>query len=121
MEASKALRPRPGRAVKNILFIMADQLRRDYLSCYGARHIDTPNVDALAARGVRFDNCYAQGAVCGVSRMSYYTGRYMSTHGANWNFVPCHCTTRRWEITCDPLECAWRSSVRPMLRSIDAD
>ncbi|HWI78328.1 MAG TPA: sulfatase-like hydrolase/transferase, partial [Ramlibacter sp.] len=74
--------------VKNILFIMADQLRRDYLSCYGAAHLKTPHIDALASRGVRFENAYAQGAVCGVSRMSYYTGRYMTTHGANWNFVP---------------------------------
>jgi arylsulfatase A-like enzyme len=79
--------PRPIKA-RNILFIMADQLRRDYLSCYGAAHLATPNIDALARRGVRFDNAYAQGAVCGVSRMSYYTGRYMSSHGANWNFVP---------------------------------
>ena len=88
MEASAPLQPGSDRAVKNVLFIMADQLRRDFLSCYGARHISTPHIDALATRGVRFDNCYAQGAVCGVSRMSYYTGRYMSTHGVNWNFVP---------------------------------
>jgi arylsulfatase A-like enzyme len=74
--------------VKNVLFIMADQLRRDYLSCYGAKHLSTPHIDSLAARGVRFDNAYAQGPVCGVSRMSYYTGRYMSSHGATWNFVP---------------------------------
>ena len=74
--------------VRNILFVMADQLRRDYLSCYGARHIATPAIDALAARGVRFANAYVQGPVCGVSRMSYYTGRYMTTHGTNWNFVP---------------------------------
>ena len=73
---------------KNILFIMADQLRRDYLSCYGASHLSTPHLDALANRGVRFTNAYVQGAVCGVSRMSYYTGRYMSTHGSTWNFVP---------------------------------
>jgi arylsulfatase A-like enzyme len=74
--------------VRNILFIMADQLRRDHLSCYGARHLDTPNLDALAADGVRFERAYVQGPVCGVSRMSAYTGRYMSTHGSNWNFVP---------------------------------
>ena len=61
--------------VKNILFIMADQLRRDHLSCYGAQHMATPHIDALARRGVRFANAYAQGPVCGVSRMSYYTGR----------------------------------------------
>ena len=67
---------------------MADQLRRDYLSCYGARHMTTPHLDGLAKRGVRFENAYVQGPVCGVSRMSYYTGRYMSSHGATWNFVP---------------------------------
>jgi len=43
---------------KNVLWIMADQLRWDYLSCYGARHIDTPNLDRLAAKGVRFDQAY---------------------------------------------------------------
>jgi arylsulfatase A-like enzyme len=79
---------RPHAGARNVLFIMADQLRRDYLSCYGARHLATPHIDALARRGVRFANAYAQGPVCGVSRMSYYTGRYMSTHGATWNFVP---------------------------------
>jgi len=73
---------------KNILFIMADQLRRDYLSCYGAEHLATPHIDSLAARGVRFANAYVQGPVCGVSRMSYYTGRYMASHGSTWNFVP---------------------------------
>jgi len=74
--------------VKNILFIMADQLRADYLSCTGHRHLQTPNLDALARKSVLFDRAYVQSAVCGPSRMSYYTGRYMSSHGANWNSVP---------------------------------
>ena len=42
----------PGDA-KNILFIMCDQLRFDYLSCYGHPHLKTTNMDRLAARGVR--------------------------------------------------------------------
>ena len=75
-------------AVRNVLFIMCDQLRLDALSCYGAEVIDTPNIDRLAARGVRFDNAYVQGAVCGSSRMSFYTGRYVQSHGARWNQVP---------------------------------
>ena len=74
-------------AVRNVLFIMCDQLRRDHLSCYGGR-VHTPHLDGLAARGVRFDHAYVQSGVCGPSRMSYYTGRYMSTHGATWNNVP---------------------------------
>jgi arylsulfatase A-like enzyme len=74
-------------AVRNVLFIMCDQLRRDHLSCYGGR-VHTPHLDSLAARGVRFDHAYVQSGVCGPSRMSYYTGRYMSSHGATWNRVP---------------------------------
>jgi arylsulfatase A-like enzyme len=75
-------------AGKNILFIMCDQLRFDYLGCYGHPHLKTPNIDALAARGVRFDRAYVQSPVCGPSRMSFYTGRYMRSHGANWNGFP---------------------------------
>lgn len=76
------------RRVKNILFIMCDQLRADHLSCYGHPNLKTTNLDALAARGVVFDNAYVQSPVCGPSRMSYYTGRYMHSHGVSWNFVP---------------------------------
>ena len=43
-------------AHKNILFIMCDQLRFDYLGCTGHPTIKTPNIDALAARGVTFSN-----------------------------------------------------------------
>ena len=73
---------------RNILWIMADQLRWDYLGCYGHPHIRTPNIDALAARGVRFNRAYVNSPVCGASRMSFYTGRYTRSHGATWNFIP---------------------------------
>ena len=75
-------------AGRNILFIMCDQLRFDYLGCYGHPHLKTPNIDALAARGVRFDRAYVQSPICGPSRMSFYTGRYMRSHGSNWNGFP---------------------------------
>lgn len=74
--------------LRHVLFIMCDQLRADHLSCYGHPRLHTPHLDALASRGVRFTHAYAQGAVCGASRMSTYTGRYVSSHGAMWNFVP---------------------------------
>ena len=77
-----------GSRVKNILFIMCDQLRADHLSCYGHPRLHTPHLDGLAQRGVIFDNAYVQSPVCGPSRMSYYTGRYMHSHGVSWNFVP---------------------------------
>jgi len=72
----------------NILWIMCDQLRFDYLGCAGHPTLATPNIDALAARGVRFTRAYVQSPVCGPSRMSFYTGRYMRSHGANWNNFP---------------------------------
>ncbi len=72
----------------NILFVMYDQLRFDYLSCAGHPHLETPNFDRVAARGVRFTNAYVQSPVCGASRMSFYTGRYVSSHGAQWNGFP---------------------------------
>lgn len=72
----------------NVLFVMADQLRADYLSCYGNPVLATPNIDALARRGVRFERAFVQSGVCGPSRMSFYTGRYPASHGASWNFIP---------------------------------
>ncbi|UTW11399.1 alkaline phosphatase family protein [Marinobacterium rhizophilum] len=72
----------------NILFIMADQLRADYLGCNGHPNIRTPNIDALAARGVNFNRAYCQAPICGPSRMSFYTGRYASSHGASLNNAP---------------------------------
>ena len=74
--------------VKNILFIMCDQLRADYLGCNGHPSISTPNIDALAQRGVNFKRAYCQAPVCGPSRMSFYTGRYLSSHGSTYNNVP---------------------------------
>ncbi|MGI9301767.1 MAG: sulfatase-like hydrolase/transferase, partial [Gammaproteobacteria bacterium] len=65
-----------------------DQLRWNYLSCYGHPHIRTPNIDRIAAKGVRFSRAYCQAPLCGPSRASFYTGRYMSSHGAMANEDP---------------------------------
>jgi arylsulfatase A-like enzyme len=73
---------------RNVLWIMADQLRWDYLSCYGHPTLETPHIDGLAARGVRFERAYVQSPFCGPSRMSYYTGRYCRSHGSTWNGFP---------------------------------
>ncbi len=73
---------------KNILFIMFDQLRFDYLSCAGHPHLKTPHIDRIAENGVRFTRAYVQSPVCGASRMSTYTGRYPSSHGAQFNGFP---------------------------------
>jgi len=73
--------------IRNVLFIMCDQLRADHLSCYGGC-VPTPNLDRLARRGLRFDRAYVTAGVCGPSRVSYYTGRYPASHRVTWNRVP---------------------------------
>jgi arylsulfatase A-like enzyme len=63
--------PRP-----NILVILADDLGYADLSCFGAPEIRTPNLDALAASGVRFTQSYSASSVCSPTRFGLYTGRY---------------------------------------------
>src|SRR2546430_9113251 len=60
----------------NIVFILADDLGFADVSCYGRPDLRTPNVDAIAADGVRFLQAYANSAVCTASRTALITGRY---------------------------------------------
>jgi arylsulfatase A-like enzyme len=66
---------RPGRP-PNIVFILADDLGFADVGCYGRPDLRTPNVDRLAARGVRFLQAYANSAVCTATRVALATGRY---------------------------------------------
>ena len=75
-------------SIKNILFIMTDQLRWDYLSCNGHPSLQTPNIDNLAKRGVNFKNAFVQSPMCGPSRACFYTGRTIFSNGVTWNRVP---------------------------------
>ena len=72
----------------NVLFIMTDQMRADCMSCVGHSVVRTPNLDELAAGGVLFRRAYVQSAVCGPSRMCFYTGRYPHANRSPWNEVP---------------------------------
>lgn len=60
----------------NIIFIMADDLGYAELGCYGQRQIRTPNLDAMAAEGMRFTQFYAGSAVCAPSRCCLMTGKH---------------------------------------------
>src|SRR5262249_37289214 len=60
----------------NILFVLADDLGYADLSCYGQRDYETPNIDRLAAEGVRYTQGYANSSVCSATRTALATGRY---------------------------------------------
>jgi arylsulfatase A len=60
----------------NIIFIMADDMGYGDLGCYGAEKIPTPNMDSIAANGVKFTDAHSSSAVCTPSRYSVMTGRY---------------------------------------------
>tara|TARA_A100001011_G_scaffold128743_1_gene135738 strand:- start:7818 stop:9293 length:1476 start_codon:yes stop_codon:yes gene_type:complete len=60
----------------NVIFIMADDIGIGDISSYGAKMITTPNIDQLAKEGIKFNNYYANGAVCTPTRYSVLTGRY---------------------------------------------
>ena len=69
----------------NFLVISTDQQRADHLGCYGASVLKTPNIDALASRGIRFDRAYVASPVCMPNRASLITGRMPSLHGVRHN------------------------------------
>jgi len=65
----------------NVLFIISDDLTYTALSCYGNEVCQTPNIDRLARRGVRFTRAYCQGTYCGPSRASFMSGFYPHATG----------------------------------------
>ncbi|OON93743.1 MAG: hypothetical protein ATN31_00735 [Candidatus Epulonipiscioides saccharophilum] len=72
----------------NVMVILCDQLRVDYLSCYGNQQIKTPNIDSLFKDGVIFDNSITASPVCAPGRACMMTGRYVSDHNVWTNDVP---------------------------------
>ena len=65
----------------NIILILVDDLGWMDLSCQGSRYYETPNLDRLAAQGMRFTNAYAACAVCSPTRAAVQTGRYPARLG----------------------------------------
>lgn len=65
----------------NFVFFMPDELRAESAGCYGHPLAQTPNLDALAAQGTRFDQCHVQHTVCTPSRCSMMTGWYPHVRG----------------------------------------
>lgn len=77
-----AAAPRP-----NILFIMVDDLGKEWISSYGAEGIRTPNIDKLAATGMKFNNAWCM-PQCTPTRVTLLTGQYPFRHG--W--------TNHWDV-----------------------
>ena len=65
----------------NILFIMSDDHASHAMSCYGSRINRTPNLDRIAAGGMRFDNCFCTNSICTPSRAAILTGTYNHVNG----------------------------------------
>jgi len=75
------VRAAAGARKPNIILIIADDLGYADLGCFGSPHIKTPNLDKLAAQGVRFTDCYAAAPNCSPSRAGLLTGRTPSRTG----------------------------------------
>ena len=69
--APGALQQRP-----NFLFILADDLGQHQLGCYGSKYYETPNIDHLAAQGMKFTRAYSAAPICSPTRASLMTGKY---------------------------------------------
>ncbi len=67
----------------NIWWIVTDQQRFDSLGCYGSTAVLTPNLDRLAAGGMRFGKCYCTNPICTPSRASMLTGHHVVRHGVH--------------------------------------
>lgn len=68
--------------VKNVLFLVSDDLKASVLGCYGDALCETPNIDRLAAEGMVFERAYCQGTWCLPSRRSFMRSRYEGKKGA---------------------------------------
>ena len=66
----------------NIVFLLTDDQRNDTLGCAGHPILHTPNIDRLAANGVRFENMFVSSSICWVSRATILTGRYARSWGS---------------------------------------
>jgi N-acetylglucosamine-6-sulfatase len=88
--AERLLPPRrqPARVMPNVLFILLDDMRWDYMGCAGHPVVRTPALDRLAREGARFTNAFVCLSLCSPSRASFLTGVYPHIHGVLDNRTP---------------------------------
>lgn len=81
---SRILSPDSGKRM-NVVVVLTDDQRYQFLGCTGHPFIQTPHIDKLASEGVLFRNAFVTSAACTPSRTSYLTGQYERRHGINFN------------------------------------
>ena len=81
--SSSAQKPPP-----NIIFVLCDNQRWDFMGCAGHPFLKTPNMDRLFQEGVLFSNAFVTTSLCSPSRASFLTGQYAHTHGVMGNETP---------------------------------
>lgn len=69
----------------NIIYILGDDHRAEYMGCSGHPIVETPNLDKLANEGVRFENAFCTSPLCTPSRVCHYLGQWERKHGVNFN------------------------------------
>ena len=74
--------------IPNVIFFLANDQRHDALGCYGHPIIQSPNLDALAAKGTRFTNNFVTTSICMASRATIMTGMLARTNGVNYYQTP---------------------------------
>jgi arylsulfatase A-like enzyme len=72
----------------NFIVVMTDQQRADHLGCYGNTVVKTPNLDAVAARGTRFERFFVANPICQPNRAALATGQMTSVNGCRQNGIP---------------------------------
>jgi arylsulfatase A len=93
-----------GKKLPNILFILADDLGARDLACYGSEFYETPNLDRLAAEGIKFTSAYAASPVCAPTRAAIFAGKHPARMGIDfilndglvsrkYKLKPPHCET----------------------------
>lgn len=109
--AGAQLAHEPGEPHRNVLLIVSEDNGPD-LGCYGDRFARTPNLDRLAAEGVRFDRAYITASVCSPSRASLLTGLYPHQNGQMGLATHKHRMYRHWPNLVSVLkECGYRTGA----------
>ena len=80
-DTERAERRTAAKRQPNIIFLLTDDHRADAMGCAGNHIIQTPNMDALAANGIRFTNAFVTTSICASSRASIFTGQWTRRHG----------------------------------------